>query len=156
MFSKVFQLFLNTLLRKHVTGVQWLFMRGGNGGSSVRKILAVFFTFIKFHVVPSYEVMAATLAQLWRRVSLKQKEVTGMAEGWFPKLKQGIRHHKKQDLEVLCSGKVGARSWVLLPILNFSSEHSHHMTHVKERGYNPCIHSETGSVLHSNTLKHFS
>ena len=39
-------------------------------------------------------------------------------------------------------------SWISAPR---NLLHSHHMTHVKERGYIPCFHSASGSVPHSNS-----
>lgn len=42
------------------------FYERGKMEKVVRKILAVFFTFINFHVVLSYQAVAAILAHLWR------------------------------------------------------------------------------------------
>lgn len=111
-------------LCNHVTRVQWLFMRGGNGGSSVRKNLAAFFTYINFHVVLPYEAMVATLAQPVEEWFL------GIEEGNFFYSRDGrglsawteAGDQASQEVGPGGSGRVGAWSWVLLPMLNFSSE----------------------------------
>lgn len=88
MFSKVFQLFLNTVMQTcNYSAVA--FYERGNGGSSVRKMLAVFFTYINFHVVFSYEAMAATLAQHVKEWFLGIEEGHRYGRGLIPEIEAG-------------------------------------------------------------------
>lgn len=124
MFFKVFQLFVNPLLCEHVTECSGFLREGEDGESSVMKILTVFFTFINLHIGPSYQAVAAMLAQPAEERLLRwdrgRKQVGQRLD--FLNSSRELGTPTGRSWTWCPVGGVGAQFWMLLPILDFSSE----------------------------------